>query len=139
MIDLQHDSEAMAVELMPLMDILFILLLFFLLTAGVAVAPMPVALVEAEGAESAAMPEAPLQLAVDSQGHYVLAEQRYANTATLMPELLRRYRQRPEGSVLIAGDQQAPLQALVSLLDALQQARVERVQLIHQRETLNDY
>ena len=39
MIKLPDSAEPAAMELMPLMDILFILLLFFLLTAGAAVAP----------------------------------------------------------------------------------------------------
>ena len=138
MIELPDTAEPSAMELTPLMDILFILLLFFLLTAGAAVAPMPVALVEAEGDQSSSMPDQALQLGVDADGGYVMHTRRYSTTKALMPELLERYRAAPNATLLIAGDQQAPLQALVSLLDALQNARVERVQLLHQREMFNE-
>lgn len=138
MIKLPDSAEPAAMELMPLMDILFILLLFFLLTAGAAVAPMPVALVAAQGSESSPMPDTPLQLSVDATGVYVLDERRYSTTAELMPKLLARYQASADATLLIAGDQQAPLQALVSLLDALQKAQVERVQLLHQREMFNE-
>ena len=110
-------------DLTPLLDVIFIVMVFLMLSANVAPLALPVDL-PTMGAEQAEIVDEPKTLAVNvfkDGGGWALDGKEFETWEQLSKALLAAHKADPEQSVVIAGDRHAPMERLVQLLSFLQQ------------------
>lgn len=114
-------------DLTPLLDVIFIVLVFFLLTAQTPVLQRPLALPQ-DHRQSAApgQTDAPRRvLELDAAGHWRLDEQPLAFTA-----LRDSLNTQPRPALDLAIDRQAPLAVFLDLIVLLQEQGVEDIRML---------
>jgi biopolymer transport protein ExbD len=125
-IDLGHD-EAPEIGLIPLIDCIFFLLMFFMVATSFKqdkpVKPqkeLPVVLPAAQASlDAARAAAAPLVLAVDQKGRVYVGDERV--TVQGLHDVLKREAARdPQRRIRIDGDEQVPYQHIVHVLDLCQ-------------------
>lgn len=110
------DDFGTELDLTPLIDVVFMLLLFFILASTFSSPVLPVALPEAETAERVPEDPARLVLAIDAGGE--LHRGPDAVEAEALPGLLAD----SEGPVELRVDREAPFDAFVGVMDRLRAA-----------------
>jgi biopolymer transport protein ExbD len=112
-------GDRVELNLTPLIDVVFILLMFFIVTTtfkrnSELKIELPEASAEAEPREKA------LELVIDAQGRYYINGQALINTkpATLMSALEDATGGRKDLPMVISGDRRTPYQAVVTAMDA---------------------
>lgn len=119
-------------DLTPLIDVVFIILVFLMLTANVQTLSLPVNLPPATSQE-ASVPNEPKTVTVSilQDGKpWALEEQRFDDWQAFSHTLLQQVTKEPNTTVLIAGDKAAPLGNLVKLMLFLSQHRIEAAQVL---------
>lgn len=111
------------VDLTPLIDVLFMLILFFVLTAAFVQGRLDVDLPSGRGE---ALPADPVVITVRPDGSLL-----WAGEVTTREELIERARiaKAKEIPLLLAGDRAAPYGFIASLLDALRLEGVDEISL----------
>jgi biopolymer transport protein ExbD len=117
-------GERVELNLLPLIDDVFILLMFFTVTTTFnrnAQLKMELAEVSAEAKQQAAKA---LELVVDSGGRYYIDGRKFANAraATLVATLERATQGRKDMPIIISGDKHSPYQAVVTAMDSAAKA-----------------
>ncbi len=111
------------VDLTPLIDVLFMLILFFVLTAAFVQGRLDVDLPSGRGET---LPADPVVITVRSDGSLL-----WAGEVTTQEELIERacIEKRKGTPLLLAGDRAAPYGFIASLLDALRLEGVDEISL----------
>ena len=126
----QNRREEPEINLVPMIDcILFLLLFFAVTTSFTRQSDITVDLPEASSTQQA--PETPLEVVIDAQGRYYLANQLLVNrqVETLKRALEKQMEGRRETTLLITADGQTPHQAVVTAMDAARQVGITHVSL----------
>jgi biopolymer transport protein ExbD len=116
-------SDEPDVNLTPLIDVVFILLLFFMVsTTFQRESEINIELPEAS-AEPVEEREEMLELVIDAEGHYFIGEQQVVNTEleTLKQAIQKFLGERSEIPVVIRADRQTPYESVVRAMDATAQ------------------
>lgn len=124
----QIPSASLLPDLTPLLDVIFIVLVFFLLTAQQPLLELPLDLPKSDAALSNTMP-APnerMVIMLDEQGAWRFAGQPQASFDSLRESLERN----PPQAVDLALHQQAPLERFLQLLALLQTLGVDDTQIL---------
>lgn len=111
------------VDLTPLIDVLFMLILFFVLTAAFVQGHLDVDLPQGQGEP---LPSNPLVITVRSDGSLLWAGEPMALEALLVRAKEAREEKR---SLLLAGDREASYGLIASLLDGLRREGIEEIGL----------
>ncbi len=125
MIRLPEDSDPQATllpDLTPLLDVIFIVIVFLMFTANVAPLALPVDLPK-QGADQAGAikQEQPLSInLLSASPGWALDGQEYSSWETVRMELLKARAAQPDIGVVIAGDRSVPMERLVLVLSFLQ-------------------
>ncbi len=140
MIRVSDDNSAQSsflADLTPLLDVIFIVLVFLMLSSNTAPLALPVDL-PTEGAELAKTVEAPKTLTV-SLVHEPAEWGVDGEVMTQWPEVaaaLRGARERdPELQLIIAGDRNVPMERLVQLLSFLQAHQWTAASIMMEQDT----
>lgn len=123
--------EEPEINLTPLIDVVFLLLIFFMVTTTfVRQAGLEITLPEADAERSEPPPET-LELAVDAEGEYYVGDQALVNRqrATLIRALEEALAEREITGIVVRADADAPHRAVVRALDAAGQVGIERVSI----------
>jgi len=121
------DSDSVTLNLTPLIDMVFILLIFFMVTSSF-VKETGVK-IKRPGAETAALQEqSNILIAVTKKG-LVWIDRKEINIRSLRAHLERLHAENPEGSVIIAADRQAPTGVVIRILDQARLAGIEQVSI----------
>ena len=111
------------IELTSLVDVVFQLIIFFVLTATFVQGSITVVLPEGTGDS---LSRTPFVINVDRHGAVIINEK----TVDIDEAVVLARQERSQGqSILLAGDKKAPYEAIIRVLDALKQAGVEEVSL----------
>ncbi len=124
-------SDEPDVNLTPLIDVVFILLLFFMVsTTFQRESEINIELPEAS-TEPVEEREEVLELVIDAQGHYFIDEQQVVNTEleTLKQALQKSLGERSEIPVVIRADRQTPYESVVRAMDAISQLGLVQMSL----------
>ena len=116
-------SDEPDVNLTPLIDVVFILLLFFMVsTTFQRESEINIELPEAS-AEPVEEREETLEIVIDAEGHYFIDEQQVVNTEleTLKQAIQNFLGERSEIPVVIRADRQTPYESVVRAMDATAQ------------------
>lgn len=128
----EHSAKAANVNLTPLIDMVFILLIFFLVTAsftkeaGIEV--------DRPSAQTAVRQEASnLVIAIDKNNE-IWVENRNIDLRTIRAYVEQQQAQNPEGSVIILADKDSRAGMTVDVLDQVRLAGVTNVAMAAERE-----
>lgn len=124
-------SDEPDVNLTPLIDVVFILLLFFMVsTTFQRESEINVELPEAS-ADPVEERDELLELVIDAQGHYFIGEEQVVNTEleTLKQAIQQFLGERSELPVVIRADRQTPYESVVRAMDATAQLGLVQMSL----------
>lgn len=135
MISISSNEEtdvSLAPDLTPLLDVVFIVMVFLLFTANAQTLSLPVNLPQATQQEASISNESKtLTVSILEEGQpWAIGEQQYDSWDQFTSTLLAEVQSQPDTTVLIAGDQGAPLGNLVKLMMFLSQHNMDAAQIL---------
>ena len=125
------DSDEPEVNLTPLIDVVFLLLIFFMVsTTFEHQSRIQIELPEAT-AEATKPDDESLEIIIDAQGRFFLGEEQVVNTElkTLKGAISKVVGERESLPVIIRADAKTPHQAVITALDATSQLGLTRISL----------
>lgn len=126
-----------AADLTPLLDVVFIVMVFLLFTANVQTLSLPVNLPEASR-EEATLTQEPKTLTVSilAEGQpWAVEEDKFNDFEAFSQTLLEKVKAEPNTTVLVAGDKEAPLGNLVELMMFLSEHKITAAQVLMEEST----
>ena len=121
---LRGDDES-AIDITPLIDVVFIMLIFFIVTASFVKEPGTT--VDKPYAVTAIVkPKASILIAIDSVNN-VWIDRRKVDVRAIRPTLERLHSENPQGSVVVQADKYSKNELLVAVLDASREAGITDV------------
>jgi len=127
----QKERQDPDISLTPLIDVVFLLLIFFMVSTSFnRESEISIDLPEAS-AEKVESEQAPVDLTIDSQGHFYLNSKQVVNTQvnTLIKALRLVIKDPQQASLIISADGQTPHQAVVTAMDAARSVGITRLSL----------
>ena len=123
----RRDAEESEVNMTPMLDIVFIMLIFFIVTASfVKESGIDVSRPDAATAEK--RERANILIAI-SESNQVWIDKRQVDVRALRPNIERLHAENPQGSVVIQADEASNNGTLVKVMDAARLAGVDNVSL----------
>ena len=125
------DTDEPDVNLTPLIDVVFLLLIFFMVSTTFEHQSR----IQVELPEASAEPTTPedesLEIIVDAQGRYFIGEEQVVNTRlkTLKGAITKVLGDRTDIPVIVRADASSPHQSVVTVLDAASQLGLNRISL----------
>ena len=120
-------------NLTPLIDIVFLLLVFFMLTSHfVQEQAIDIDLPVADSGE-AVSEDTQLELVINAEGRFLL-DDHFVEAESLEAVLRQRLQQRSDKSLRVRGDRHAPLGQAVSVLDAARKAGASGVDIVTEQQ-----
>ncbi len=125
------DTDEPEVNLTPLIDVVFLLLIFFMVTTTFEhQSRIKIDLPEATAAPTSVDDES-LEIIIDVQGRYFIGDQQVVNTTpeTLKSAISKAIGDREVPTVIIRADANTPHQAVITALDVTSQLGLTRISL----------
>ena len=119
------DDDAQVVDITPLIDIVFIMLIFFIVTA-VFVKESGVE-IERPQAETASLQTQMSILVGITENNEVYLNHRPVDLRAVRPHVLRLLAENPQGGVVIQADRNSRNHTLVQVIDQVRQAGVQKI------------
>ena len=121
----QSETDDSAIDLTPMLDVVFIMLIFFIVTASfIKEAGIEVNRVEAETATK--QDKANIFVAL-SPGGEIWIDRKKVAPAQLKPTLIRLKAENPQGSMIIQADRESRSRQLMDVMDAAREAGITDV------------
>ena len=121
------DEEESEINITPLIDIVFIMLIFFIVTATfVKEAGIDVNRPDAQTATSQS--KANILIAIDAKNS-IWIERRKIDIRSVRPNIERLHAENPQGSVVIQADKESKTDTLIQVMDAARSAGVFNVSI----------
>lgn len=128
---LANDSQGLAFpDMTALLDVIFILLVFLLLTAQIAPQSLTVQLPEASSAEDLILKEDLTITLFSEKQHWALNGREYRQWQNLTEALALSVNKKPDASIVIAGDKNVSLQQLLQVFDWLKQNNLKAAEVL---------
>jgi len=126
------EEEESEINITPLIDIVFIMLIFFIVTATfVKEAGIDV---NRPDAQTAVLKEkANILIAIDAKNNIWL-DRRKLDIRSVRPNIERLHAENPQGSVVIQADKESKTETLIAVMDASRQAGVFNVAIAAQQD-----
>lgn len=115
-------SEDSEIDITPMLDVVFIMLIFFIVTASF-VREHGIPLYKPSEQESNVVTAAPIVVNVTAADE-ILIQNRLVNGAAVKPTLIRLRAENPQSAVVLRVDQQARTKAMIQALDGIRAANV---------------
>lgn len=129
----KRQSQQAEIDMTPMLDIVFIMLIFFIVTtsfvkeSGIEVNPP-------QAQTSQQQESTTIFVAISAEGE-VWIDNRLVDIRSVRTVVARLHAENPEGSVVIQSDQDARTRELVSVMDQIRLAGVEKVAIASQANT----
>jgi biopolymer transport protein ExbD len=127
-----RSDERVDINLTPLIDVVFLLLIFFMVTTTFdRHAKLKVELPEASAKMQQQQQEKPVVLAIDAKGNYFIDDRQLVNTKleTLKIALQKSVADKKDVSLVLRADASTPHQAVVRAMDAASQLGLTRLSI----------
>ena len=125
--NLTPQTEEGEIDITPMLDVVFIMLIFFIVTASfVKESGIEVNRPDASTAQS--KPRANILIAINDQGE-IWINKRKVDESQVRANIERMHAENPQGTVVIQADEEAKTRQLVAVMDAARQAGVYDVSL----------
>ena len=123
----QDNQEEEEINVTPMLDVVFIMLIFFIVTASfVKESGIDVNRPEAETAEP--QNRANILIGIGADGE-IWINRRRVEVSSVRANIERLHAENPQGSVVIQADKQARTEKLIAVMDAARQAGVYNVSI----------
>jgi biopolymer transport protein ExbD len=130
--DIHVDEEENEINLTPMLDVVFIMLIFFIVTASfIKEAGLDVNRPDAPMTEST--PEESNILVMINANDEIWIERRLIDPRALRANIERMHAENPEGSVVIQANNKSSNKMLVTVMDAARQAGVYNISIADSR------
>lgn len=123
--------EESAVDLTPLIDVVFIMLIFFIVTASF-VKETGIDVNKPDAPTAEVKKKAAILIAIDANNN-IWIERRKIDIRAVRPNIERLHAENPQGSVVIQADEDSKNKMLVEVMDAARQAGVYNIALAADR------
>ena len=127
-------STVSEINITPLLDLAFVLLIIFMITTPLLENSMNL-IIPSSGAANAPVKAGQVQTISIDRRETIKINDRIVASADLTARLLELKRANPEVAIVIRPDRELPVQKLVSLMDALQRAQINKVGIATKAET----
>ncbi|MEZ5066185.1 MAG: biopolymer transporter ExbD [bacterium] len=121
-VSIQQDEEEQEINITPMLDVVFIMLIFFIVTASF-VKESGIDVNKPEAATSQPKEKANILVAIDSNGN-IWIDRRKVDPRAVRANIERLHAENPQGTVVIQADQDAKTKVLVEVMDAARLAGV---------------
>ena len=130
--DIHFDEEENEINLTPMLDVVFIMLIFFIVTASfIKEAGLDVNRPDAPMTEST--PEESNILVMINSNDEIWIERRLIDPRALRANIERLHAENPDGSVVIQANNKSSNKMLVTVMDAARQAGVYNISIADSR------
>ena len=134
-------AEPPRVDITPLIDVVFLMLIFFMVsTTFDKQTQLKVDLPEAAPQESAEPPAEQIDITIDPRGQFYVNERELVthDAATLRRTLEKVADGRDDLPIIVSGDRNAPLQAMMTVLDVAAQLGMSRLSFVARQSAAPD-
>jgi biopolymer transport protein ExbD len=119
---LQSEEEEQEINITPMLDVVFIMLIFFIVTASF-VKESGIDVNKPEAATSQPKEKANILIAIDANGQ-IWIDRRQVDPRAVRANIERLHAENPQGTVVIQADEEALTRDLVRVMDAARLAGV---------------
>jgi biopolymer transport protein ExbD len=127
-------STVSEINITPLLDLAFVLLIIFMITTPLLENSMNL-IIPSSGAANAPVKTGQVQTISIDRRETIKINDRTVLSADLVARLAELKRANPDVAIVIRPDRELPVQKLVSLMDALQRAQINKVGIATKAET----
>jgi biopolymer transport protein ExbD len=124
------DSDESSIDVTPMLDVVFIMLIFFIVTASF-VKESGIEVNRPEAQTAVQQDRANILVAITPSGE-IWINRRRVEVGQLRANIERLHAENPQGSVVIQADEEATTKQLVAVMDAARQAGVFNVSIAAQ-------
>ncbi|WP_394389000.1 ExbD/TolR family protein [Shewanella woodyi] len=128
----EENNTISGLDLTPLIDIIFIVLVFLLLTANTQLLSLPVDVPTESSAELTPIDQVE-NITINvltSEPHWALDGVAFEQFSEFEYAFIKQYQQHSQAKVIIAADKTAPVQPLMTLLSLLQRQQITNTQIL---------
>ena len=123
-------EEEASIDLTPMIDVTFIMLIFFIVTATF-VKETGIDVNRPEAQTAVVKEKANILIAIDANDQ-IWIDRRKVDIRSVRPNIERLHAENPQGSVVIQADKESKTETLISVMDASRQAGVYNVAIAAQ-------
>ena len=120
-------EEESSIDITPLIDIVFIMLIFFIVTATFIKEP-GIMVIKPEALTAEIKPKANILIAIDPNDN-IWIDGRRVDPRSVRPNVERLHAENPQGSIVIQADRQSTNEMLTLVMEASRQAGVYNIAL----------
>ncbi|MCC7411204.1 MAG: biopolymer transporter ExbD [Gammaproteobacteria bacterium] len=124
------EEEESSIDLTPMLDVTFIMLIFFIVTASF-VKETGIDVNRPDAQTAVVKEKANILIAIDPNNQ-VWMERRKVDLRAVRPNIERLHAENPQGSVVIQADKESKTETLIAVMDASRQAGVFNVAIAAQ-------
>ncbi|MGS2720699.1 ExbD/TolR family protein [Paraglaciecola aestuariivivens] len=124
------DDEEAAIDMTPMLDVVFIMLIFFIVTASF-VKEAGIDVNRPEAATAVKKDRANILVAISDKGE-IWINKRKVDVRAVQANIERLYAENPQGTVVIQADQKATTDVLIKVMDASRAAGILDVSIAAQ-------
>ncbi len=128
--NLTPEAEEGEIDITPMLDVVFIMLIFFIVTASF-VKESGIEVNRPDASTSVAKPKAGILIAINELGE-VWINKRMVEVGQVRANIERLHAENPQGTVVVQADEEAKTKTLVAIMDAARQAGVYDISLATQ-------
>lgn len=123
-------SQQAEIDMTPMLDIVFIMLIFFIVTTSF-VKESGIEITPPQAQTSQKQDNATIFVAINAEGD-VWIDNRLIDIRSVRTVVARLHAENPEGSVVIQSDENARTRELISVMDQIRMAGIEKVAIAAQ-------
>ena len=124
------DEEEAAIDMTPMLDVVFIMLIFFIVTASF-VKEAGIDVNRPEAATAVKKDRANILVAISDKGE-IWINKRKVDVRAVQANIERLYAENPQGTVVIQADKKATTDVLIKVMDASRAAGISDVSIAAQ-------
>ncbi len=124
-------KSKLSLDLAPLIDVVFQLLIFFMLTSAFANPAMKMTLPKAIASDS--QEKENITISINQEGEVYLND-KPTSLKTLKSDLIALFKKIGNQAIHLKGDQDMPYKYFVEIMDIAKQAGAEHINIVHDRE-----
>ncbi len=125
-----QDEDDSAIDITPMLDVVFIMLIFFIVTATF-VKETGIDVNRPDAATAVKQEKANILVAIDDKNQ-IWIERRKVDARSVRPNIERLHAENPQGSVVIQADRDSKTETLMAVMDASRQAGVFNIAIAAQ-------
>ena len=124
------DEDEAAIDITPMLDVVFIMLIFFIVTATF-VKEAGIDVNRPDAATAVKQEKANILIAINAKNE-IWIDQRRVDIRSVRPNIERLHAENPQGSVVIQADKDSTTETLIKVMDAARSAGVFNIAIATQ-------